>query len=134
MELKNSVRLIWICCIALLLRLPVFLFPFVNIDENEYAVAGRIILDGGLPYRDFLVFQPPVIYYLYAAAFWCLRTTDIWASHLVVVLIVLASCWALWRIGRLLGGEATGLWAAACYGVFSATFFPSEMLGANCEV
>lgn len=126
--------LLTICVAAVLMRMVVFLFPFVNIDENEFAVAGRIILDGGLPYRDFLIYQPPVIYYLYALAFAVFHTNSIWAAHIVVIGVVVASCIALYLTGRRLGGESTGLWAAGCYAIFSATFLPSEILGATCEV
>lgn len=123
-----------ICAAAVLMRLMVFCFPFVNIDENEYAVAARILLNGGLPYRDFLVYQPPVIYYFYAATFWCLRTTAIWAPHLGMLVVVLCTCRVLWAIGRRLGSDRIGLWAAACYAVFPTLFAPSDMLGANCEI
>ncbi|MBI4367507.1 MAG: glycosyltransferase family 39 protein [Deltaproteobacteria bacterium] len=119
---------------AVLLRLPVFLFPYVNIDENEYAFAARILLAGGLPYRDFLIYQPPVIYYLYAFASWAFGTTQLWAPHLLVMGIVCATTAVLRSIGDLVYGRSAGLWTAACYAVFSTTFLPMDMLGANCEV
>lgn len=132
MSLRSRLGIVLL--IAVLLRLPVFFFPYVNIDENEYAVAARIILDGGLPYRDFLIYQPPAIYYLYAAAFWLFGTIQLWAPHLLVLGIVGATCATLFAIGRLAWNERAGLWAALCYAIFSITALPSDMLGANCEV
>lgn len=126
--------LVGICAVAVCLRLPVFCFPYVNIDENEYRLAAQILLQGGLPYRDFLIYQPPVIYYLYAFAFWLFQTDALWAAHIMVIGTVVATCGILYAIGVQLADRATGLWAAGCYALFTTTFFPEEMLGANCEV
>ena len=37
-------------------------------DQGIYAVVGRAILDGGVPYRDAWDFKPPGIFFLYASA------------------------------------------------------------------
>ncbi|MBI2343494.1 MAG: glycosyltransferase family 39 protein [Deltaproteobacteria bacterium] len=123
-----------ICGTAIIIRLPLFMFPFINIDENEYRLAAQIILNGGLPYRDFLIYQPPVIYYFFAGIAWLFGTNALWPVHLVMLFVMVMSSLLLCSIGRLLWSEQAGLWAAAGYGVCAVVPLPSDMLGANMEV
>ncbi|MDO8527281.1 MAG: glycosyltransferase family 39 protein [Deltaproteobacteria bacterium] len=128
-----------IILLAVLLRIPSLIVGFVNIDENEYALAGRIINQGGIPYRDFLIYQPPLIYYLYALTFKLIPTLEIvdgmWWVHAMMLLIVSATCLAIYAVGRrVFSSPVPALFAALFYAVFSTTFLPQDMLAANIEL
>ena len=134
--------LFYLACIVLvgvLLRTPSLLVNFANIDENEYALAGQIINQGGIPYKDFLIYQPPAIYYLYALVFKLVPATELvtemWWVHIVFLLIVAATCLAIYLVGKDVYKEPTrGLFAALFYAIFSTTFLPQDMLAANIEL
>lgn len=120
---------------VVLLRLPSFATPFLNIDENEYAIAGLKILEGGLPYRDFLIYQPPVIYYFYALSFWFFGAMSFAGVHAMLILWVMASAWMVYKVAKeMFGSEMSGLYSALFYALVSAAFIPQDMLAANCEI
>lgn len=127
--------LILIILLSVALRAPTFLTDFVNIDENEYAMAAQKILDGGLPYKDFLIYQPPVIFYVYALSFWLTGGANIWAAQGLTVIFVIGTILALYFLtSAVTGSKKGGLAAAFAYGVFSTLFLPQDMLAANCEI
>lgn len=128
-----------IIAVAFALRLPSLLVNFVNIDENEYALAAHILNGGGIPYRDFLIYQPPAIYYLYAATFKFfphLEMADkMWWVHFAMILVVILSCWAIYRIAKVIdNNRIIGYFSSLFYAIFSTTFLPQDMLGANIEL
>lgn len=53
--------------IAFLLNLFFLRIPILTMDEAEFLLAGEILRSGGLPYRDFVIHHPPMIYFLYRA-------------------------------------------------------------------
>lgn len=125
--------------VAFALRLPSLLVSFSNIDENEYALAAHIINQGGIPYKDFLIYQPPGIYYLYAFTFRffpeALMETQMWWVHLVIIVIVILTCWSIYRVAKnVYDDRVTAFFASLFYAIFSATFLPQDMLGANIEL
>jgi hypothetical protein len=90
-------------------------------DEGAFALAGRTILDGGMPYRDVLDHKPPVVFYLYAVA---MSVLPVSASgiHTFLALVVLATAVALLLAVRAcLGSWRPALWAAFVFAVFSAS-------------
>lgn len=139
MEATSSVKKYWwwiaIIGFIIISRIPSFFTSFVNIDENEYAIAAGKILAGGLPYRDFLIYQPPIIYYFYALAFWLFGHNALWGVHVLLMAVVAAGSAFICLAARdILKSEKAGLLAAAYYAVLSFTFLPQDMLAANCEI
>lgn len=137
---KAAFYFLAILLVAFGLRFPSLLVSFVNIDENEYALAAHIINSGGIPYKDFLIYQPPGIYYLYAGVFKFfsaggLMEDKMWWVHLVMIGIVMATCWAIYRVGKVVFEDRLDAFVAAFfYAIFSTTFLPQDMLGANIEL
>lgn len=128
-----------VIAVAFFLRLPSFLVSFVNIDENEYALAAHIINSGGVPYKDFLIYQPPAIYYLYALTFKLFPNFEMagkmWWVHFVMIVAVVITCWAIYRVSKTIDDDRIiGYFSALFYAVFSTTFLPQDMLGANIEL
>lgn len=135
--LKKTNSLWWLGIISLIIisRLPVFLLGFANIDENEYAIAAAKILRGGIPYKDFLIYQPPLIYYFYALAFFLFKSTELWTVHLFLYAIVIGSSYVLYRVTlESFQSVKGGLYSALFYGLLSVSFMPQDMLAANCEI
>jgi len=131
---KEKLQLVLVMLLAFVLRLHTFKYPYINIDETDYTLAARVILNGGLPYKDFLIYQPPVIYYIFAAGLWLAKGASLWGVRLITNLIVAATCAAIYGTGRRMSGHLAGLAAAFAYAVYSTTFIPQDMFAANCEV
>lgn len=138
MQISSPVKkMLWWFFIALIIfvsRLPSYYGGFVNIDENEYAIAAMKILSGGLPYRDFLIYQPPVIYYFYALGFWLFGAQNLHGVHFLLQIVVFLSCLLIYLAGKKVFSEKAGFFGALFYAVISAIGLPQDMLAANCEI
>ena len=58
--------------------MPFALLRFVDGDEGDYLMAAALVLDGRLPYRDFLYTQTPLLPYVYGA--WAALTGEDWQA------------------------------------------------------
>jgi hypothetical protein len=86
-----------------------------DMDEGTYIYAGKLLAEGQLPYRDFLLTHPPMIA-LITGAFQWLFGTDIMAIRLVYLVLVLASTVPLYAsASRLANARAAGLVSVAVY-------------------
>lgn len=127
---------VWlILLVSFLLRLPTFLYGYVNIDETDLTLAGQMILEGRLPYRDFLIYQPPVIYYLYAFGFWVGGGIYLWTAHVIAILFATFTSTTLFAlVKRMTHSLNAGFAAGLAYAIYSTLFIPQDMLAANCEI
>ncbi|MBI2342283.1 MAG: glycosyltransferase family 39 protein, partial [Deltaproteobacteria bacterium] len=145
MSKKRLIDLLLIILVCGILRIPSFFYSYVNIDETDYSLAARTILGGGLPYRDFLIYQPPLIYYLYALGAAFSGWAHLWVIRIITIGFVAGTSISIYFLLQLLAspgrahsrraspGQAP-LFGALCYAVFSTTFIPQDMLAANCEI
>ncbi|HSC87973.1 MAG TPA: glycosyltransferase family 39 protein, partial [Polyangiaceae bacterium] len=85
--------------------LQVLLFAFGR-DQGIFAVIGRGVLDGKMPYRDLWDFKPPGIFLVYAAAFGVFGNSMI-APRLVECLCLFAVVLGCRRLGGTLFGSRT---------------------------
>jgi hypothetical protein len=101
-----------VCVLGLaFLLLQIALFEHGR-DQGIYAMVGRLILDGKMPYRDAWDFKPPGIFVIYAATR-AVFGGGMWAIRAVEVLGFLATTWALVRLtDRWWGDRRIGLLAA----------------------
>src|SRR5579859_5525520 len=84
-----------------------------DMDEGTYLYAGKLLTQGLLPYRDFLLAHPPLVVLL-AAGWESLAGYDIMAARLAYLAVVLLSTIPLYLIARrLTGAMAGGLFAVA---------------------
>jgi len=82
-------------------------------DEGAYALAGRFITEGYVPYRDFIMVHPPAYVYLLAAVYKVFGYS-FFAGRYLSVVASMGSVAALFFAGRRLYGTArSGLVAAA---------------------
>ncbi|MCC6615871.1 MAG: glycosyltransferase family 39 protein [Anaerolineae bacterium] len=115
--------LIAIVVLTCLIALPMLTYPLGR-DQGEFAVIGRGLLQGKVPYVDLWNPKPPAIFFVYAAAMSLFGQTApaLRAIDLLVMPFLLASVgW----IGRRLFSPRIGLWAALLFAVFyfSETFW-----------
>ncbi|MBI3940350.1 MAG: glycosyltransferase family 39 protein [Acidobacteria bacterium] len=109
-----------IAAIYLLLRVNLVGIP-LDRDEGAFGYLGRVILDGGLPYRDVVDHKPPVIFYLYALAllFFPPGETGI---HLFLHLFNFLTLLSLLFLAKAQFNSWTpALWCAFSYALFSAS-------------
>lgn len=75
--------------LTVLTRLPALLYPRAIDDEAVYAVVARVMLAGGLPYRDAIERKPPLLFAVYWAVFRLFGQANWLALHLVAVAWIL---------------------------------------------
>ena len=99
----------WIV-LLLLLRWPALLYPQFNsnsnIDAAFFALAGKLVRDGAVPYLAFWDHKPPLIYLIDAlalsvsgGAIW-----GVWLATVAALLVTLGAAFAAWR--RMFGAAA----------------------------
>ena len=113
---------------------PAFFHRLLDGDEAIYGsiaalmnLGGRLYAEGGVDNK------PPGIYWVYAATFRLAGTYQMAAIHAVGLIVMLATCWLIFNIGRSLYGVRAGLLAALIYGVFTAAGNP-RLLASNTEI
>jgi hypothetical protein len=113
---------------------PAFFHRLLDGDEAIYGsiaalmnLGGRLYAEGGVDNK------PPGIYWVYAATFRLAGTYQMTAIRAVGLIVVLATCWLIFAIGRSVYGVRAGLLAALIYGVFTAAGNP-RLLASNTEI
>jgi hypothetical protein len=119
------------------LRAPHPDLPIRDVDESVSALIAASWLEGGVPYRDAIDQRGPVTYLIYAAVFAATSVYDMAAVHWALLLLILASCFVVFRLGRRLrpgaAGAAVGYLAALLVAVSSFTYRRSQMLAFHTE-
>lgn len=117
----------WIGLIAiaiLVTRSTTLFIPLID-DEETFAVIGRMLLHGGLPYLDVIDNKPPLIYYWYTLIFWLFGDGNTTALHLVGIAWVGLTCYFIYKIAARAATPRAGYFAALNYAIFTTTFVPS---------
>jgi hypothetical protein len=96
-----------------LVFLPTILLPLAR-DQGVFAYGGRIILDGGLPYRDFIDQKGPATHYTFAVAIALFGETAVGVRFFFYLILLAGSQLAAALAGRL-GGVDARLPAAVAY-------------------
>ena len=111
--------LVAIIALTCLIALPLLTYPLGR-DQGEFAVIGRGLLQGKVPYVDLWNPKPPAVFFAYAAAMAvfgqtapALRAIDL----LLMPPLLLSIAW----IGARLFSRRVGLWAALLFAVFYLT-------------
>ncbi len=89
-------------------------------NEHVYSEIGRVVRDGGLPYRDTWDHKPPVLYYVLAASIFVFGNTA-FAIHVVGVAVGLAFSMVIAGLAR----QLTGSWRAAGLAGVAGLFYGS---------
>jgi 4-amino-4-deoxy-L-arabinose transferase-like glycosyltransferase len=110
---SSALVLVAVCAIPTLLFLPFLTEPFTR-DEGFYAVVGRGLLHGDVPYRDSFDNKPPVVFLCYAFSF-LLLGANVWAPRLLVALLLSLTNALIYIEGKLLSDRRAGLVAAIAF-------------------
>lgn len=132
---SRPLTLAWPLLIVLVLvtRLPALLHGGPIDDEAVYAVVGKVMLHGGLPYADAIERKPPLLFGVYWASFRLFGENNWLALHLLGAGWVLATMRGLELGTRRLFGPQAGLIAALAYGLIQP-FATAKNLAFNGEV
>src|SRR5450756_1342884 len=115
-------------------HLPSFFHRLLDGDEAVYGSIAALMNAGGQLYGAGGVDnKPPGIFWVYAAIFRVAGNYQMTAVHAVGFVVIAATCYLLFVIGRDLGGFRTGLLAALFYGVLTAAGNP-RLLATNTEM
>ncbi len=94
------------------LRWPGFGQPHWGIDEGVTFTIAQQLAEGDVLYRDAVDHRTPLVPYLKAIIFLVAGDWNTWAVRCVVAAMLGLTAVLLWRIGRRLGDEATGVASA----------------------
>jgi hypothetical protein len=115
----------WWLVLALLLLTAIVLSPCnpyinpPNVDNGFFLYAGRVILHGGLPYRDVWDSKPPAIFYMDALGLWIGRDTrwGVWFLEFIFIGGASLSGYAvlkkIWQPGAAIFGSLIWMWGVS---------------------
>lgn len=119
MEKNTKITLLLvIVALVFVLRMPFFSVPPER-DEGVYATAAEIILDGGAPYKDAVIFRAPGIFYTYALLLTIFGHT-VEALRIGSTLFTILTLLVVFKLAKRLYGDAIGVLSAILYGLFSS--------------
>lgn len=125
MEHKTITRcFLGILAVFILLRLPLFWTPVIDMDEAIYSLFTKVWFSGGLPYIDCVETKPLGIYFIYGVIFELFGYYNMLAVHVFTVLWMFLTSIVLYLITKRFSGVRAGLIAALFYAVFTTTYTP----------
>jgi 4-amino-4-deoxy-L-arabinose transferase-like glycosyltransferase len=126
-----------IIALVVILRAPTLLpsLSFVGLtDEDYYSTIASDILDGGAVYHTAVDTKPPGIYYIFAGVFRLAGRNDLWAVHILAIIVVATTALVVRRIGARVADEWAGAWSGIGYAVFVHAYLPGDTLAPNTEI
>jgi 4-amino-4-deoxy-L-arabinose transferase-like glycosyltransferase len=94
--------------------LPIAVRRFIDVDEGSYVAAATLVLDGAVPYRDFLYVQMPLMPYVYGA--WIAVLGESWyTARLLSVLLATGVGLLLYRHAQTRFGRWPALLGVGLY-------------------
>ena len=123
-----------IITLVVILRLPTLLPSLYNSDEGYYGIIANDTLDGGTFYQTAVDTKPPGIYYIYVAVFKLAGKNNLFAVHVLAILVVAATALVVRRIGARVGDDWAGAWSGIGYAVFLHAYRPGDTLTVNTEI
>src|SRR5713226_424300 len=119
---------VWVAlaaAVVVVAHLPAFFHRLLDGDEAVYGSIAALMNAGGRLYAEGGVDnKPPGIFWVYAATFHFFGTYQMTPIHLVVLLVMRATCVLLFVSGRTIASQRAGLLAALFYGLLTAAGNP----------
>ncbi|MFI6685822.1 glycosyltransferase family 39 protein [Streptomyces sp. NPDC050485] len=126
--------LLVLAVLALLTRLPSFRHPLWNPDEGYLAVQARLLASGGTLYTTVVDRKPPLLPWLYEAAFALCGDGSLGPLRLAAVAAQLLTALALASTARHRWGDRAGRAAGVLYLLVSIGLNPEDAQAATFEV
>lgn len=115
-------------------RLPSFTRPVWNPDEGYLATQARQLAAGGSLYDTVVDRKPPLLPWLYQAAFSVFGDGSLWPLKAAAAAAVLAGAVLLASMARRRWGQRAGALAGVCYVLASVGLVPEDTQAATFEV
>ncbi|MET4923021.1 glycosyltransferase family 39 protein [Streptomyces sp. PSRA5] len=123
-----------LAAVALAIRLPSFLHPFWSPDEGYLAVQARILANGGELYETVVDRKPPLLPWLYEAAFTLFGDGSVQAMKLLAVAAQFGTAALLAALARRRWGDRSGATAGVLFLLISVGFIPQDTQAVTFEV
>ncbi|SCK43222.1 4-amino-4-deoxy-L-arabinose transferase [Streptomyces sp. WMMB 714] len=120
--------------LALVTRTPSFARPLWNPDEGFLATQARQLEAGGALYETVVDRKPPLLPWLYEAAFAVFGDGSLWPLRAAAVVAVLTGAVLLASLARRRWGDRAGVLAGVCYVLASVGLVPEDTQAATFEV
>jgi 4-amino-4-deoxy-L-arabinose transferase-like glycosyltransferase len=120
--------------IATAVRLPSFLTPFWSPDEGFLATEAQLMLHGGKLYGAVVDRKPPMLPWLYEAAFYLVGSRSLWPLRVLAILASVATACFVAAIARRRWGERYGLWTGVLLLLTSTGLAAADAQAATFEV
>lgn len=119
---RHEGRATWLLLAAIIIagtairlaRLSSWWSIYNDYDEGAWAAGAKLISEGAVPYRDFLLVHPPLYEYVLGIVFSIAGFDLITGRHVAVFFSVLTIPLA-WQVARRAFGRTAGLWAAFAF-------------------
>ncbi|MGW6513368.1 glycosyltransferase family 39 protein, partial [Streptomyces niveus] len=116
----------FLAAVALAIRLPSFLHPFWSPDEGYLAVQARILANGGELYETVVDRKPPLLPWLYEAAFTLFGDGSAQAMKLLAIAAQFTTAALLAAVARRRWGDRSGVTAGVLFLLISVGFIPQD--------
>ncbi|MEU2060180.1 glycosyltransferase family 39 protein [Streptomyces sp. NPDC013455] len=123
-----------LAALACLTRLPSFTRPLWNPDEGFLAVQARLLAEGGQLYGTVVDRKPPLLPWLYQAAFALCGSGSLTPLRVLAVLAQLSTAVLLASLARRRWGDRAGRTAGVLYLLVSVGLNPEDAQAATFEV
>jgi 4-amino-4-deoxy-L-arabinose transferase-like glycosyltransferase len=120
--------------LACLTRVPSFARPLWNPDEGYLAVQARILAHGGQLYETVIDRKPPLVPWLYEAAFALTGSGSLTSVRVLAILAQLLTAALLASLARRRWGDRAGRTAGVLYLLVSVGLNPEDAQAATFEV
>ncbi|MFE3591832.1 glycosyltransferase family 39 protein [Streptomyces niveus] len=124
----------FLAAVALAIRLPSFLHPFWSPDEGYLAVQARILANGGELYETVVDRKPPLLPWLYEAAFTLFGDGSAQAMKLLAIAAQFTTAALLAAVARRRWGDRSGVTAGVLFLLISVGFIPQDTQAVTFEV
>ncbi|WP_329075313.1 glycosyltransferase family 39 protein [Streptomyces niveus] len=124
----------FLAAVALASRLPSFLHPFWSPDEGYLAVQARILANGGELYETVVDRKPPLLPWLYEAAFTLFGDGSAQAMKLLAIAAQFTTAALLAAVARRRWGDRSGVTAGVLFLLISVGFIPQDTQAVTFEV
>lgn len=108
----------------MLLRLPAFWTPILDVDESQFAGYANALIDGGTPFIASVDTKPIGIYYYFAIVFLIFGKNNMLAVHVITAIWVWLTAMYCYKIAKTIYTKQAGWFAAVFYAVFTTTYIP----------
>ncbi|MGW7382894.1 ArnT family glycosyltransferase [Streptomyces sp. NPDC054794] len=123
-----------LAALACITRVPSFVRPLWNPDEGYLAVQARMLAHGGRLYETVVDRKPPLVPWLYEAAFALYGSASLTPVRILAVLAQLVTAVLLASLARRRWGDTAGRTAGMLYLLVSVGLNPEDAQAATFEV